>query len=201
MKITFVRHGETENNVNGILVDQLGGILTKKGIEQAKKLGKRLSKEKYDLIYCSDSSRTKQTAKEIIKHHKKTPIIYTKELRELGRGDFVGKLGKELWQVFLDSGEDFADFKPKNGESPNDLRKRIEKFLKELYKKYKGKNILFITHGGVGRTIWNICKNKKIELSKKGKDLSKQDNCCVNILEFINNKPKLKLYNCIKHLK
>lgn len=200
MKITFVRHGETENNLSGILIDQLGGVLTKKGIAQAKKLGKRLSKEKFDIIYCSDSSRTKQTAKEIIKHHKKVPIIYSEELRELSRGDFVGKHGKELWNVFLESGEDFAEFKPKNGESPNELKHRIKKFLKKTHKKHKGEHILFVTHGGVGRSIWYICNNKKIKLSKDIRDKTQQDNCCVNILEFINNKPKLVLYNCMEHL-
>ena len=66
MKLTFVRHGETEENVKNIIMSQLNGKLTKGGLEQARKLAKRLANEKFDIIYCSDSQRTKDTAKEII---------------------------------------------------------------------------------------------------------------------------------------
>ena len=60
MKITFVRHAEKET----IGEDP---YLTNKGIKQAKYLSKKLKKEKFDELYCSDMNRAKQTAKIISK--------------------------------------------------------------------------------------------------------------------------------------
>ena len=42
MRLILVRHGETLDNVNGVLRGQGHGKLTKLGVEQAKKLAKRL---------------------------------------------------------------------------------------------------------------------------------------------------------------
>lgn len=202
MKITFVRHGESECNLTKNIQDQIKGNLTKKGKEQAKKLGKRLAEEKFDIIYCSDSNRTKQTAVEIIKYHKEVPIVYCKELREIRRGKWIGKPGKELWEKMKKSGKTFAEFRPEGGESPKDLYVRIDKFLKKLEKKHKKEHILFITHGGVNKTIWFVCKNDpKISYKEEMKEIIAQDNCCVNVLEYVNNKPKLISYNCTRHLK
>lgn len=39
MKIIIIRHGETEENAAGIIQGQSHGTLSKKGIEQAKKVG------------------------------------------------------------------------------------------------------------------------------------------------------------------
>lgn len=201
MKVTFVRHGETRENIKGILQGQLPGHLTRKGINQAKILAKRLAKEKFDIIYCSDLKRAKDTAREIIKYHKKVPIKYVKELREMHFSNFTGKPGGELWQKYLKSGVDYANFKPRGGESPLDLMKRIKKFLNKIYKKHKGQHLLLIAHGGVNETLWHICQNKIPKLTKRNRYKNRQYNCCVNILKFKKGKPKLLLYNCTKHLK
>lgn len=198
MKLTTVRHGETENNVSEILVSQLDGNLTPTGKEQAKALGKRLSTEEFDIIYCSDSKRTKDTAKEIIKHHPKTQVIYTEELREIHRGDKIGKHGMELWKEYKQSGKSFAEYKPKGGESPSDLIKRIKKFIDKIKMKHKEKNVLLITHGGVNRSLRDIVLNQTP--SEGEMERGKNKNCCVNIFNFSKDKPEIILYNCIKHL-
>jgi len=64
--------GETYANVQKILQGQQGGELTEKGMNQAKTLGIRLSKEQFTRIYCSDLNRTVQTASFITEHHPKT---------------------------------------------------------------------------------------------------------------------------------
>ncbi len=198
MKLTTIRHGETKNNVSEILVSQEGGELTKKGKEQVKLLAKRLSKEEFDIIYCSDSKRTRDTAKKIMRYHKKTPIIYTKELREINRGDMVGRLGLEFWKEYKESGKSFAEFKPKNGESPLDLIKRIKKFINKIKNKNKNKKVLFIVHGGVNRSLRDLILNQTP--SEKEMEIGKNENCCVNLFDFSKKRPKIILYNCTKHL-
>lgn len=200
MKITFVRHGETESNRKKIVQGHIGGRLTKKGKLQARKLAKRLAKEKFDFIYSSDLQRAKETAKEIKKYNKNTKIIYTRELRELNQGIFEGKSSEKMRQFFK-SKKLSPYWKPKGGESLVELKSRLNKFLKKIYKKHKGKHILIIAHGGTNRAIWYICHNQIPNFNKKSKRFKVQDNCCVNIMKFTRKgKPKLVLYNCTKHL-
>ncbi|HUS50176.1 MAG TPA: histidine phosphatase family protein [Candidatus Paceibacterota bacterium] len=198
MRVTFVRHGETEQNKFKIYGDPMKGDLSELGRGQAKKLAKRLSKERFDIIYCSPSTRTKETLGEIIKFHQNTPIVYTSELRELEVGGLIGKIinVEDLRKL----GKNFANFKPEGGESRLDLMNRVSNFLDYLFKKHKGEHMLLVTHAGVSRIIKNIAENKLPEFISI--DVGKQNNCAVNILEFNKKgKPKLWLYNCTKHLK
>ena len=197
-KITFARHGETEENEAKIVQDQIGGKLTEKGREQTKKLAKRLSEEEFDAIYCSDSERTKETAKEIAKYHK-TPIGYREELREINRGETIGISTEKLWKEFEKSRETLAEWKPNGGESPLEQQKRVEKFLKELVRKHQGQDVLLITHGGVCRSIWNLCNNTLPDMNHA--DKNKMENGSLSQLEVKNNQFKLLAYNSTEHLK
>ncbi len=50
----LVRHGETEYNVKGIIQGQSDSPLTRKGIDETKKLAKNLKGIKFDYIFSSD---------------------------------------------------------------------------------------------------------------------------------------------------
>jgi len=198
MKITSVRHGETKRNKEKIVQEQVEGGLTKEGIDQAKRLAKRLSNEVFDKIYCSDAQRAKETAREIIKFHSNIPMEYTEELREMDAGENIGLSWEEHSKKRDESNESFAIFKPKNGESIMDLVIRIHNFINNLYSKHKGEHILLITHGGTNKALKHLSEKGLVEpIREKG---YKQDNCCVNIVEYDENGAKLILYNCVKHL-
>ncbi len=94
MKLLITRHGETKENVKGIVQGHLHGNLTEKGIHQAEKLALRLKNEKIDHIYSSDLRRAADTAKLIAKYHPDTPLEFVKELREKTKVVFKGKLVK-----------------------------------------------------------------------------------------------------------
>lgn len=70
MKLIIVRHGETEENASEIIQGHSLGKLSKKGIEQSKKLALRLKGEKIDMIFSSDLERAKDTIKEVARFHK-----------------------------------------------------------------------------------------------------------------------------------
>ena len=194
MKITFVRHGETEEGDKGIY--QYDNVhLSAKGREQSKKLAERLKNEKFDCIYCSTLSRAKETAEEIIKFHKNTPIKFVDELRELRLGIMEGKPYDTDNDLLS---KDYLNFKPKGGESRLEFLGRVKEFLDSLYKKHKG-HILLIAHTGISRRLNNIINNKLPDY--KDRNDFQQDNCCVNIIEFENGKPRFKLLNCTKHLR
>src|SRR3989338_3353197 len=90
MKLILVRHGETHENVAGIMLGHGHVKLTDLGLEQAKKVGLRLKNEKIDTAYVSDLERTCATAAEILHFHPKIPVVYTKELRERNFGVYEG---------------------------------------------------------------------------------------------------------------
>lgn len=82
MKLFIVRHGESKANAKGIHQGQkIDTSLSKKGLEQAKKIAERLKDENFEIIYSSDLKRAYETAKEISKFHK-SRIVKDRRLRE-----------------------------------------------------------------------------------------------------------------------
>ena len=96
MKLIITRHGETEENVAGVVMWHLPWKLTKIGISQAKKVALRLQNEKIDYIYSSDLARAADTAKEIAQYHPNTPFELTKQLREMDLWEFQWKNKHDL---------------------------------------------------------------------------------------------------------
>jgi len=200
MRLIIVRHGETEKNVKKIIQGQTHGTLTKKGIQQHKKLAKRFKDEKIDVIYSSDLRRTKHLAKEILKCQK-IPINYAKELRERKFGIFEGKSKKYIIKHEKEIGTNWYEFKPKKGESPDDMQIRTEKFYKKIISKYKNTNktILFVTHAGfITHLLLYILG---LDRTKENASNIIVSNTAVTILEIDKKGAhKAKLINCIKHL-
>jgi len=130
MKIYLVRHAEKEHEGED-------ANLTKKGIDQAKVLGKKLKKIKFDEIYCSSLIRTKQTF-DIAFKKSKQKIKIEKSLNEF-RTKTMRKNPKE--------------FDKEEEKHFNDLKKFLEKITKNPNSK---KVILIIAHGFTNRFIFSI---------------------------------------------
>ncbi|GAX14626.1 fructose-2,6-bisphosphatase [Fistulifera solaris] len=89
LRLYLIRHGETESNVQKIVIGQSDSPLTVKGVEQAKALGEQLaeSNRSFWRIYSSDLPRAQHTAQLIIdKHSPILPVRFKPRLRELARG-------------------------------------------------------------------------------------------------------------------
>ncbi len=190
MKLIIVRHGETEENKQGIIQGHLPGTLSEEGIVQARKIANRLKDEKIDYVFSSDSDRAKHTAEEIIKFHQDIPFELKEELRERRYGDFEGQKKeevktKEIWNDSL--------IVKYGGESPEEVTKRIVDLKDEFLQNFNGKRILIVTHNAITNFL---LKNLTKEYSK-----IRLGNTSMTIFEFDENKePKLVLLNCAKHL-
>lgn len=159
--IYVVRHGETEANLKGILQGHKDFPLTKKGINQAQTLAKKLSKIKFDEAFSSDLLRAHRTAKIIALEHKLI-VKTTEKLRERGFGHYEGKvysvINNDLKKMFeeyekLSSEEKFKyKFKPFI-ESDEELSRRMILFLREISVAYPGKKILVVAHGSIMRSV------------------------------------------------
>jgi len=192
-----VRHGETEANSKEINEGHREGELTEKGRQQAKKVALRLKEEKLDVIYVSDLKRAVDTAAEIIKHHPNVEVIYEPSLREQSHGIYEGSPYGTISKVAKEAGLAKMEFRPEGGESINDAKKRVKKFLDRIFNEDKDKTVLVVTHGGV---IVNIL----IQLFNYPDEDYKTilpSNTAVSIIELdFKDRHKLITLNCIKHL-
>lgn len=150
MKLYVVRHGQTncnkENKYNGTLDEDINEV----GIEQAKKVSEQVELLDIDLIICSQLLRTRHTCEIINKNN--IPIIYDERLEERNCGKLTNEdLGEfyytDYWNYYSTASVDGL-------ESIQDLFKRVRDFIDEIKEKYKGKNILLVTHGGISRGVY-----------------------------------------------
>ena len=142
MKIYIVRHGQTDWNVEGRYAGRIDVELNEKGIEQANIIKDELKNINFDMVFSSPLKRAFTTASIITNNE----ITVDKRIIERSNGKLEGKLKTEI-----NDDIDFNDpnLTKYNIENINDFRNRIYNFFDEIIK-YKDKNILVVTHAGVG---------------------------------------------------
>ncbi|MEK7192617.1 MAG: class I tRNA ligase family protein, partial [Patescibacteria group bacterium] len=145
-----MRHGEADSNVAGVMSSlyDAPSHLTEKGRREVEYGLKNLADKKIDLIFSSDFIRTKETANLIAKGLSISPeaIIFDERLREVDSGDLHGKPISEYRDSFSSFEERFTKCPSGSKENLNQVKARISSFLYELESKFKGKNILIISH-------------------------------------------------------
>ncbi len=156
----LMRHGQAEFNKTDKIAssNKHKNDLTKKGILDVKRSAKSL--KNIDLIITSPFQRTLSTANLVAEEIglDKKNVIEDALLSEINVGVFDGLSANE-YHAFFNNGKVpktkkeylsslLNKFKkrPKGGESLSDLKKRVYRFLKKVDKKYKGKNILIVSH-------------------------------------------------------
>ncbi len=167
MKVYVVRHGQTEWNVQKKVMGRVDAPLTEIGIEQANEVSKNLENIDIDLIICSPLKRAKQTA-EIINNNKNVPIIYDDRIIERYFGNLEGVSIDSI--NFNEYWDYYKNLNDNNIETMQEMFKRIYDFLDIIKEKYEDKNILLVTHGGVGMPINCYFQNSipKGSLKEKG---------------------------------
>lgn len=146
-----MRHGETEANKKSLICSLPSGKwhLDTDGIAQVEKSAESIKDKRIDLIFTSDFTRTLETA-EIMREKlglEKENVITDQRLREIGAYSFDGQTWEEYHAFHIKTVENF-NVHIKDDESYQDVKNRMTAFLYEIEEKYKGKNILFVTHGG-----------------------------------------------------
>lgn len=175
MRLILTRHGETVENVGGVLQGQLPGTLTEKGFEQAKALALRLKSEKIDCIYSSDLKRSVETAKEVKLFHPGAKLVLVKGLREFDFGPFTGaKLENMDW-----------DKRPKEVESRESMRARVRLVLEQAFLEYPTGCVLFVGHAGTNKAVVSVLKNESAGYMRV---IKPQDNVAIAVFEIVSCK-------------
>lgn len=158
MKLTIVRHGQTNYNVLRLnnADPNIDVHLTKDGITEAKKIARQLKDESFDAIFVSELPRTKQTASYINEFHH-LPLIEDARLNDIKNG-FEGKSVTEYHDMRNSSNDPFTFRVAANAESSEDVYERTESFLEHLtHLPYQ--NILIVTSRHNLRHFRNIIDN------------------------------------------
>lgn len=156
MNLYMVRHGETEWNNQRKIQGRADTPLNEIGKKQALETRDKLSNIDIDLIICSPLVRAKQTA-EIINSGRKIDIIYDDRITERSFGKLEGHSindynFNEFWDYYKNV--EFEDI-----ETMHDLFNRVYRFLDDIISKYNDKNILIVSHGGVGVPVYCYFNN------------------------------------------
>lgn len=147
LRVTFVRHGITDWNLEGRWQGWTDTALSEVGIRQAQSVRTRLEGKCWDAVYSSDLTRAQETARIAGLE----PVLDAR-LREIHFGAFEGGLSREnaLHPEFKTWLEQPGTLQTPGGESYGDLYTRALDWLSELP---ESGDVLAFSHGGTIQTL------------------------------------------------
>ncbi len=168
--ILLIRHGQSEWNKLNLFTGFKNIELSQQGIEEANKAGQNFKNLdiKFNIVFTSELKRAQETAKIILQNlnqwdflNNEGKIISNINLNERDYGDLTGLNKKETAEKF---GEEqvhkwrrgYSD-QPPNGESLEDVVRRVTKYFEEVIKpaiqSNENDNILIAAHGNSLRAL------------------------------------------------
>ncbi|MEW6738461.1 MAG: alpha-ribazole phosphatase [Nitrospirota bacterium] len=201
----LVRHGETEGSEVKRYKGSIDVPLSEKGIRQMEQVAKYLNRsyksyKTYNglkAVYCSPLNRALKSAEIVAEPHGLKPIEIP-DLRERSFGIWEGMSFNEIKDKYPEEFEAWAGnplkYSPMGGESTLEVRDRVIIALNKILNDHNSQgaiNIAIVAHGGVNRII--LCHIMGIPLENIFR--IEQDNAAVNIIEFWEKYPIVKLLN------
>ncbi|WZL74941.1 histidine phosphatase family protein [Clostridiaceae bacterium 35-E11] len=198
-KLFLIRHGETQWNLESRAQGSQNIQLSEKGIQQAKLLADRIKDYKIDCIYTSNLDRASQTAK-LLGNNLNVDVITMNELREMSFGKWEGLTNAQIQENYK---ENYVVWRSKpheatipDGENLIDVQKRALEAIGKILDSNKNKNIVIVSHGVTIKSI--ILGIMDMDLSNFYK--IRQDNTCINIIEYKEYGPVMVTLNDTAHL-
>lgn len=140
-----------EYNVNEIeQIRNEKNPLSVNGEKKAEELSNLPELNGVEVLYSSHYVRAMATAKYIAEHNN----IKLNVDERLGERKFGVMSMKELPETFFEDQFTNWDYKLPNGESLNEVAKRMQEFCEEILAKHKGSTIMIISHGTALTTLF-----------------------------------------------
>ena len=156
-RICFVRHGETDWNIELRMQGHIDLALNAKGEAQALAAGRHFSGVQAFALYSSDLLRARQTAQPI-SEALRLPMILRPALRERNFGRCEGLTYAEIVEKYPEDARAIKrrdpDYAAPGGESRRQHHTRILDCIAGLVGEHPGQTIVVVTHGGVLDVIY-----------------------------------------------
>jgi alpha-ribazole phosphatase/probable phosphoglycerate mutase len=214
----LIRHGETEGAEKRRYKGTINIPLSEHGIRQIARVsdyivetekqgpgeteklhvnlspGHPISGSMLTAVYCSDLDRAVKSAELIATPHSLHPIIVP-PLRERNFGIWEGisfdEIKKQYPEEFTAWAANPLAFSPMGGESTLEVKDRAMNALDTILQNHSGERIAVVSHGGVIRVI--LCHILGVPLENIFR--IEQDYAALNIIEFSDTYPVVKLIN------
>ena len=175
-KLYFVRHGQSQWNVENRICGSMDSPLTDKGRREALESGKKILEEgiKVDIIYSSPLSRALETAR-IISSVISVPLVVDDRIREQAFGEWEGVSPRNK-EEFQKAKECFVK-SYNGGESMMKCAHRVYGFLDEVLS--KDKTCLMVAHNGISRFVYSYFH----DMSNKEFASFSVPNCSITVFE------------------
>lgn len=160
LKIYIARHGQNEDNANGILNGHRDMPLTLLGEKQARQLAEGIKEEglTFDVVYTSPLQRAHKTAEIVCGTLGLSLLAVFDALIERDFGIMTGKSVHDIEKLCapdIVKTEIITYFlSPEGAETFPDLLKRAGLVLEQIRAKHQSGNILFVTHGDFGKMLY-----------------------------------------------
>ena len=154
LHIYIFRHGETYFNEEERFTGWIDSKLTPKGIENAKKLAKRMKRKKIHIAFKTRLSRSRDTLKYVLKYHPECRRIITDDrMIERSYGTLEGKFHRTIIAKYgkrqFNRWHRSYAVSPPGGESIKMVERRVLSFIRDLMDlmKKEGANVAISAHG------------------------------------------------------
>ena len=153
MKLIFIRHGQTDWNVQGKIQGSYDSELNATGIEQAMSLSEKLFNlnYKFSKIYSSPQKRALKTA-EILSKSSNVDYISVKDLQEMNMGKWEGLSWREVEENYPNEYKEWhlnrRYTKTPEGESYQDMLDRVLKAIHKIINE-NNENVVIVSHSAV----------------------------------------------------
>lgn len=145
----FLRHGQTDWNLQGRLQGHTDVPLNATGLDQAHAAADMFADKSIDIIVSSPLIRALKTAA-IVSERIDRPIYIESQLKERSFGNFEGQIMAELKQSLgLQPHQRLTPYLPVDAEQWPDTCKRARTAFGNSLTKFAPRNVLFVAHAGL----------------------------------------------------
>jgi probable phosphoglycerate mutase len=182
-RICFIRHGETDWNVDKRIQGQIDIPLNENGCAQALAMASSATHYPFDAVYSSDLMRARDTAN-MLAARRGFDIHILPQLRERHFGIFQGLTAAEGLQRHPDAHARYLardpDYDFETGESMHALVARAEAAVNDMTRHHDKQTIAAVTHGGVLDILYRKSTGRPLHTPRD----FKLPNCALNWFWF-----------------
>jgi 2,3-bisphosphoglycerate-dependent phosphoglycerate mutase len=198
-ELILLRHGETDWNRELRFQGHVDVPLNATGLEQARRLARRLAGETAHSLYSSDLLRAQQTANPVATQLGLTGLTEP-ALREQCFGSVDGMKVEDIktqhpqvWQGWLRFHEDFCI---PEGESTRQFHARVMDAIYRLAAAHPDQSLVVVTHGGVLDMIYRTA----LSLGLNGPRQSAIPNAGLNRVRLLEGRVEILAWADVQHL-